>query len=75
MQYNINQEIYTREKTELKILQVNVVWSGIANNFRLQYAYQHKSDPLLVQESWIGINLERQMSKKHVAFQLYSPEE
>lgn len=49
--------------------------SEIVNNLALQYAYQHKFDLLLIQESWIGSDLERQMFKKHIAFQAYAPEE
>lgn len=76
MQHSRNQQPQTRaQKTELKILQVNVGRSGIANDLALQYAYQHAFDLLLIQEPWIGSDLERQMSKKHIAFQAHVPEE
>lgn len=49
--------------------------SGIANDLALQYAFEHKCDILLVQEPWIGSDLIRQLSKKHISFQAYASEE
>ena len=51
MPQSINQQPQIKEKkAELKVLQVNVGRSGIANNLALQYAYQQKFDLLLIQE-------------------------
>lgn len=46
------------KKPKLKILQVNVGQSGIANNLALQYIYQHVFDLLFIQETWIGSDFE-----------------
>ncbi len=51
MPHNINQQPQTKvKKTELKVLQVNIGRSGIANDLALQYSYQQKFDLLLIQK-------------------------
>ena len=60
---------------QLKIMQVNVGRGGAANDLALTHAFENQYDILLVQEPWIGANLDRQLSKKHNGFQAYAPED
>lgn len=55
-------------------MQVNVGRGGAANNLALQQAFENQCDFLLVQEPWIGTNPDRQLSKRHNAYQAYAPE-
>lgn len=57
----------------LKILQVNVGRGGVANDLALQYVFEKECDLVLIQEPWIGKDLDRQISKKHIRFQVYPP--
>ncbi len=52
---------------KLKIIQVNVGRGGAVNDIALQHAFENQCDFLLVQEPWIGTDLDRQLSKKHNA--------
>lgn len=56
-------------------MQVNVGRGGPANDLALALAFQEKIDMLLIQEPWIGTDLERRLSKKHNSYQAYAPEE
>lgn len=49
-------------------MQVNVGRGGAANDLALTHAFENQYDILLVQEPWIGANLDRQLSKKHNGF-------
>ena len=53
----------------LKILQVHLGREGAANNLALQYAFENQCDILLVQEPWIGADLNCKMAKKQVKYQ------
>lgn len=55
-------------------MQVNVGRGEAANDLALQLAYQNNFDIVLIQEPWIGSNLDQQMSKRHNAYQAYAPE-
>lgn len=66
---------HKKKKPLLKILQVDVGRGGAANDLALQYAFEKKCDLVLIQEPWIGKDLDRQISKKHVGFQAYVPED
>ena len=66
---------WNRSKGLLKIMQVNVGRGGVANDLALQYAFQDQCDILLIQEPWIGADLDRKMTKKHVKYQAYAPQE
>ena len=57
-----------KRKILLKILQVNVERGGAANDLVLQYAFEKKYDLVLIQEPWIGKDLDRRISKKHIGF-------
>ena len=48
---------------------------GAANNLALQYAFEKECDLILIQEPWIGKDLDRRISKKHIGFQAYAPED
>lgn len=60
---------------KLKIMQVNVGRGDVANDLALQHAFGNQCNFLLVQEPWIGTNLDRQLSKRHNAYQAYAPKE
>ena len=68
-------QAHKKRKTLLKILQVNVGRGGVANDLALQYAFVKECDLVLIQEPWIGKDLDRRISKKHIGFQAYAPED
>ena len=59
----------------LRILQINVGRSGIANNLALTMAFEKKIDLFLIQEPLIGEDLDRKLSKKHNAYQAFAAED
>ena len=63
-----------KEKT-LRIMQVNVGKGGPANDLALALACEEEIDILLIQEQWIGVDLERRLCKKHRSYQAYAPGE
>ena len=56
-------------------MQVNVGRGGPANNLALVLACKEEVDVLLIQEPWIGANLEKRLSKRHRSYQAYAPGE
>ena len=56
-------------------MQANVVRGGAATGLALLHAFETHCDLLMVQESWIGADLDRGLSKKHNEYQVYGPEE
>lgn len=59
----------------LKILQANVGRSGAANDLALALAFEKKIDLVLIQEPWIGEDLDRKLFKKHNAYRAFAPED
>lgn len=59
----------------LRILEVNVGRGGPANDLALVLACEEEVDILLIQEPWIGADLERKLSKRHRSHQAYAPGE
>ena len=70
-----NQQLQHKERNNLRIMQVNVGRGGPANDLALALAFEEKIDILLIQEPWIGADLDRRLSKKHGSYQAYAPED
>lgn len=66
---------YKKKKPLLKILQVDVRRERATNDLELQYALKKKCDLVLIQEPWIGKDLDRRILKTHISFQIYAPED
>lgn len=56
-------------------MQANAGRGGAANDLALALAFEKDIDILFLQEPWIGADLGRQISKKHIAYQAYAPQE
>ena len=59
----------------LQIMQVNVGRGGAANDLALAIAFEEDIDILLIQEPWIGADLERKLAKRHKSYEAYAPGE
>lgn len=59
----------------LQIMKVNVGRGGPAHDLALALAYEEGIDILLIQELWIGGDLERKLSKRHKSYTTYAPSE
>lgn len=58
---------------KLKMMQVNVGRGGPATEITLTLAFENNIDIVVMQEPWIGADLERKLSKKHNAYQAFAP--
>ena len=58
---------------QLTVMQVNVGRGGPANNLALVLGYKRNMDVIMIQEPWIGRELDRKMCKKHREYQAYAP--
>lgn len=56
-------------------MQVNVGIGGPANDLALALGYERGMDVIMIQEPWIGRELDRKMCKKHREYQAYAPED
>lgn len=74
LHYHNHQAPQEKVKT-LRIMQVNVGRGGPANDLALALAYEEEVDILLIQEPWIGADLERKLSKRRKSYQAYAPGE
>lgn len=70
LHYHNHQAPQEKGKT-LWIMQVNVGRGGPVNDLALALAYEEQVGILLIQEPWIGANLERRLSKRHKSYQVY----
>ena len=52
-------------------MQANIGRSGLPNDLALAMAFKQQIDMVLIQEPWVGANLDRKMMKKHNAYQTY----
>lgn len=48
---------------------------GSANDLSLALAFEEKTDIFLIQEPWVGAELDRGLSKKYGSYQAYAPED
>lgn len=62
-----------RRRKQLTILQANVGRGAAAHEIALNSAFEDKVDILLVQEPYIFRDLSRRISKKHRAYECFSP--
>ena len=60
---------------QLTVMQVNVGRGGPANDLALALGYERDMDVIMIQEPWIGCELDRKMCKKHREYQAYAPED
>lgn len=67
-----NQKPQEGEKT-LRIMQTNIVRGGLANDLALALAFEDEIDIFLIQNSWIGVDLEKKLFKKYRGHQAYAP--
>lgn len=56
-------------------MQANVGRSGPATDLALTMVFAQQMDMVLIQEPWVGADLNRKMTKKNNAYQAYAPEE
>lgn len=60
---------------KLTVMQVNVGRGGPASNLALALGHERGIDIIMIQEPWIGQDLDRKMCKKHKGYQAYVPED
>ena len=71
MSNNINRR--RRPRKPLQVLQINVARGAIPHELALTHAFQHGVDIILVQEPYVFHDLPRRITKKHPAFECFSP--
>ena len=60
---------------QLTVIQVNVRRGGPANDLALALGYKRDMNVIMIQEPWIGRELDRRMCKKHREYQAYASED
>lgn len=73
--HHYNHQAPQEKGKTLQIMQVNIGKGGLVNDLALALASEEEVDILLIQEPWIGADLERRLSKRHRSYQAYAPEE
>lgn len=64
-----------QNRQTLQVMQINVGRREPANNLALAIAFEKNIDILLIQEPWIGADLERKLAKRHKGYLAYAPGE
>ena len=56
-------------------MQVNIRRGSSANNLALTLEYERDIDVIMIQEPWIGRELDKKICKKHKEYQAYAPKD
>jgi len=64
---------YRRQPKALSIMQANTGRGSEAHDLALSLAFQNRIDIILIQEPWIHRNRQRRLTKKHLAYECFSP--
>lgn len=60
---------------QLTVMRVNVGRGDSANDLALALGHEQGMDIIMIQEPWIGRELDRKMCKKHREYEAYVPED